>query len=143
MTPKQLLIAALRSGEFVQICGCLKNKVGCCVLGVAVEVYQRNRPVHLIPLAELPCPYFGDARKDPGAVRFSDGEDSYDGSLPKPCREWYGCDTKGTLKHTVVAPNGYSYTDIMHLNDLAKMTFPQIADVLETNDFATSPREIA
>lgn len=135
MTPKQLLIDALRSGEFKQICFSLKDRRGCCALGVAVEVYLRNRTVDMVPLAQVKAPFFGDANDDTGVVRFLDGEDQYDGSLPIPVREWYGTDSAGALRDTVVAKNGFSYTRLVDLNDRASMTFAEIADVLEHNEF--------
>jgi hypothetical protein len=136
MTPKEQLIAALRSVEFTQTKYTLKNACGHCCLGVACEVYMRNiTEFKLKPLVEIPVPWEQESRC--GTKRFLDGIGEHDGSLPKCVQEWLGCDPCGTLDRSIKAKNGYLYFKLTDLNDKVEMTFDEIADFLETSNFKT------
>jgi hypothetical protein len=107
MSPKQLLLAALRSGEFNQCQDMMHNSSGeFDALGVACEVYRRTT----------------SDGKWSGVVFFV-GDDNRMFILPDVVREWYGwSDSTGD--------NGL---DIPKMNDTGS-TFKEIADAIEATE---------
>lgn len=81
---KRLLIEALRSGEFKQTRGVLKDSEGHCCLGVACEVYLRN-----VGVGKWNEDYSFSCRKK--CFSFVSAEYAAEtGVLPYQVREWFG-----------------------------------------------------
>lgn len=105
LTPVQLWVQALRSGDYKQGRSALKNPHGYCCLGVACEVF----PGYPTPLT----------RKN------NDGYTSYNNNysfLPDIVRRWLGLSTKG---------GHYNGGSLVNDNDASK-TFSEIADIIES-----------
>lgn len=107
-------VAALRSEEFTQATGGLrreldKGAVGYCCLGVACEVAVRE-----------------------GAVPTYDGDCLV---LPDEVTEWLGlADAAGSMTQVIGAEDdedGFKAGALWELNDVTKMPFKDIADVIE------------
>lgn len=125
MTPEQKAkwTSALRSGSYTQVSGAL-SKGGChCALGVACDIFAEEA---------------GVGRQ---TFELSDGTkmenfDNMSGYLPSKLQKFLSLSGKGGLP-TVVKMQGTKpgtvqhFHDIVTLNDNAKMTFPQIADIID------------
>lgn len=113
-------VAALRSEEFRQATGGLrrvpdKGAVGYCCLGVACEVAVRE-----------------------GAVPTYDGDCLV---LPDEVAEWLGlADCAGTVTEAIGSnrddEDGFKAHSLWELNDVAKLSFEDIADVIEAGKVA-------
>jgi len=103
-------VAALRSGEYPQTQGILRDSDGYCCLGVACELAR----------------YEGLVARE-GAV-YRAGDSGYYAVLPGVVQDWLGlADNEGGL---VDGTEGYWY-NLTSLNDDALYTFDQIANVIE------------
>ena len=108
---KELWVEALRSGEFIQTEGALKNSDGYCCLGVLCELHRRafggSKWIKIDSNAEAHyCGHTGDLPNE--VIEWAD--------FPGPEGE------KGSLEETLVT-----------MNDIAKNTFSEIADFIEAN----------
>lgn len=100
----KLWIEALRSGKYKQGFDRLMNTDGsCCALGVACLVYEE----HVKPLA----------REVSGIGICLDGKKFV---LPEHVRVWLYGDNDNEIK-----------VNVSYLNDVLKLTFAEIADILE------------
>ncbi len=115
-----LLINALRSGRFRQGTGQLAGRGPAeggwkyCCLGVACEVYQEH---------------VGDLRVHEGVVKKTYEND--DTHLPEKVRKWYGFSSNNAeLCEPVDVIGARPLQTLICLNDQAKFTFKQIADLL-------------
>lgn len=104
-------VAALRSDEFKQahggLTGAVADSVGYCCLGVACEVAVRE-----------------------GAVANYDVEGLI---LPGEVSEWLGLeDCAGSTTQEVVDELGGGHASLWELNDVAAMSFKEIANVIES-----------
>lgn len=115
------LVKALRSGKYTQGIGCLEAARGFfddatlpgsnCCLGVGCRVAIEDG-------LDI------DVRVDDEVVRF-DGEG---GILPRSVMDWYGfATTSGEYRS-----NGRPTASLIYNNDDDRMTFEQIADVIES-----------
>lgn len=115
-------VADLRSGQFPQTQGHLRTKDGFCCLGVACETAITNG----VPVQRT-FPELDDEK-----TYFYDGES---GTLPDDVAEWLGFGTSNpefTIHYKDVMGLGYhDLVCLTELNDLAALTFDQIADVIE------------
>lgn len=111
-------VEALRSGEFQQVAGCLRDagSGAMCCLGVACEVYRRDTGGG----------EWGGAEFD-GASRFSVGDDGNVSYLPDTVRKWLGlADPAGAYVVNVASMNALSSQ-----NDEGA-SFTEIADIIES-----------
>jgi hypothetical protein len=114
-TPKQLIIAALRSGEYKQGRGRLRSEdTGCfCIAGVVCDVAAKAG--------------LGEWRRANGWRFVPDGplNQTYGSYMPGTVATWAGLRSE-QLDHPVYGP-----THIYRLNDTYKVTFKEFADLLE------------
>ncbi len=110
-------IAALRSGEYPQARGALRKGDCFCTLGVFCEVYHKET-------GEGEWGLFN---------HFYACNDSSKTEMPYPVARWYGF----TETDPILPGEGL----LSWLNDVAGMTFPEIADKLE-NLFIKSEVEV-
>jgi hypothetical protein len=132
-TPEQIrehraaFLAALRSGEYTQGYGTLTiverdgSERHCC-LGVACTVAVKAGAIQRLRVVE-----YGDDGSVVGNVRYGLDDNSYYGYdtelLPRPMQGWLGIHRAN--------PTLVPGMDAAHLNDDAKLTFPQMADLFE------------
>lgn len=103
--------AALRSGEYPQGLGCLRDRSGYCCLGVLTEVAIANG--------------LQGISANPGSISWSyNGESAL---LLQAVADWYGLDADDPA---LLAPDG-TITSCIEANDSYKWDFDQIADALE------------
>lgn len=116
---ERVLVAALRSGKYMQITGALEYPRGNCCLGVACREYDRLFPGMLkIEYDRAVVPSVGRRTK-------FDGNDS---TLPKAVQTWLQWDSPyGWLD----ANRGYSHSCLLSAND-GGLDFDQIADIIES-----------
>ena len=126
----QLLVAALRSGEYQQTTGQLEDGDGkMCCLGVACKVAMQ----HGLPLSRI---LIAEAEQDPDYPKLfskypADTEYSYNESttvLPNEAMHWYGFSEPDPK---LIAPNTSKIVGATVLNDDFKCTFGEIADAFE------------
>lgn len=110
----QLLVDALRSGEFNQAQGVLENEHGNCCLGVACRVAMKNGLYVKVDRHE----------GDPSTLFDGQGID-----LPLSVQEWYGFEQYNPLLKPEDDVDGYC--GAIHLNDYKKYDFNKIADAFE------------
>lgn len=107
---RALWVKALRSGEYKQTTGELRNGDEFCCLGVACDLYSKE---------------YGDGWSESGYFL---GE--Y-GNLPYEVRHWLGVvDSNPSLKHS----DGLGATTLIGLNDDCGFSFKQIADEIENDN---------
>lgn len=105
MTPRELWIAALRSGEYVQGRGQLVSGNKFCCLGVACDVFWKNNPGQIV---KTPVSYGG-----------------FIISLPEIVQEWYGLNSQcGVFDRQT--------DSLLFRNDEKRQTFSEIADLIES-----------
>jgi hypothetical protein len=115
-TPKQLIIAALRSGEYKQGHGLLRNgRTGCfCIAGVICDVAAKAGHGEWLRWLDSWC-FVLD-----GPQGFA-----YHSFMPDSVMSWVG------FKHDQLDHPVYGPTSIYGLNDRYKITFKEFADLLE------------
>lgn len=116
MSPKELIIAALRSGEYKQGHGLLRNgRTGCfCIAGVICDVAAKAG--------------HGEWLRGLDVWRFApEGSQglAYSSSMPDTVMAWAGMPHE-QLDHPIYGP-----TPIYRLNDSYKVAFKEFADLLE------------
>jgi hypothetical protein len=112
------LIAALRSGNYKQTNGVLRNKKGFCCLGVATDLV----------LSEIEETWNLDEKED--VFVLSTGES---GLLPQAASELYGFRSRtGIVVRTLKTIRYFDSHTLISLNDNG-VCFSKIADVLETS----------
>jgi hypothetical protein len=109
-----LLVATLRSGEFSQTKGALKNNKGFCCLGVACELYRRETGN-------------GNWLTDGNEDLYVVGKESERGALPKSVQNWLG--TRSANPSTSVTREDFPLS-LAELNDDG-WSFEKIADLIE------------
>ena len=118
---KNKWVAALRSGDYKQGRNALEKNGEFCCLGVLSD----------LSIKEDICTKKAKDISGAGLVTFYDKFDNFgwEGTLPRAVKEWAGMkDTVGTL------PDGAEVkSSLLQLNDSAKYSFEQIADVIERN----------
>jgi len=135
MTPenKTVVLEALRSGRYAQITGALRDTNGYCSLGVIAEALEL---CEWVPSVETPDRFFG---------RFQDEGLLLDGSLPLSVAKQLGLDAQVPIEAVAVTirkhvpdfrwPAGtYEFTwntALTAMNDTHRLSFNQIADVIE------------
>ena len=103
-------LEALWSGKYKQTRGCLRNNDTFCCLGVACDIYAKEKKVK-----------WGHKRY--GATYFMGSDDL----LPSSVKEWLGLFSEsGRVKQG-------PYANLTALNDYKKLTFKQIADFIDNN----------
>lgn len=112
---KAKLIAALRSGEFPQTRGCLRDMDGYCCLGVACEIFRRETDT-------------GEWCWDETEQRFKFQSASHRDSavLPWIVEEWLSAESRN-LEYD---KGPYVKTSLSEKNDRG-FSFNEIADILE------------
>lgn len=98
-------VKALRSGKYKQTVGALSKDGGFCCLGVACELYRKDKSLKSPSIAALKW------------------NDRYVGTLPPFVAEYYG------FGHT--NPELSNGTSAIGNNDNKGKTFPEIADLFE------------
>ena len=121
---KALCLEALRSGEYQQTTGCLRNDEGFCCLGVVTDVAIKNKLV----------PY--DWRDPDGATSeyhiLDTNGDIRTGALPNSVRVLLGVDSCDPLVSTCFRnEDGNSLHTLSSCNDQEGLTFEQIANLIE------------
>lgn len=104
--------AALRSGQYKQTTQTLASKGCFCALGVACDLFAKEAGVE---------------------VKVKATGQSYDGSLaslPLKLQEYLELNGWGGFKEPIRIKDRDRY-DVVALNDEAKLTFPEIADIIE------------
>jgi hypothetical protein len=125
----QALVDALRSGEFPQTTGKLRDETGYCCLGVACEVYRRD----------LNKGEWDGAAFNIGEIKHTDqySDNVAEGVLSKMVQEYFGFkSTHPLIKYSgkpIVEFRGRSKIGLAELNDIARLNFNQIADIIEEN----------
>lgn len=108
-----LLVAALRSDKYTQCAYYLRDENGCnCVMGVAIEVFMEHN--------------LGIITR--GNLSYCRGESIYTNYMPTEVYEWYGFPSEDGLIGTW---NGKKFYGLDDLNDRLRLTFSEIADVIE------------
>lgn len=121
---KELWISALRSGDYKQGRGVLKNTVNgvdkYCCLGVLCELAVKAQIVNAEPsLANSKVTLFGSESGYPSEVL-----------LPFEVSSWAGLDSTSGRMYPP-EPYGLAGSSLTTLNDEARLTFEEIADVIE------------
>jgi hypothetical protein len=127
---RRMWVKALRSGEYEQTMGCLRDNVGFCCLGVACDVYLKSGDASKTTKWET-NKFFRYKRGDEGLIATV---------LPAPVKDWLGLqDDSGTHFRPVeeshwncekIDGKFYTSDSLSGLNDSGK-TFKQIADIIE------------
>jgi hypothetical protein len=112
-TPAQLVVEALRSGEYTQAKQRLRDGEGYCCLGVTCDVFQKvTGRGKWIKSQDPYYPYSFEVDGDNNGL-----------GLPDPVREWIGFDeNEGSYKDS-----GYGLSSHNDEGD----TFEEIADIIE------------
>lgn len=111
---KALWLTALRSGEFPQAIGALKNDKGNCCLGVLCEVAVRNEVIPEVEYSEEWNNFYYVSM-------------AYDCTPPDAVTKWAGLFNNDNPE---VIYNGECVT-LIDLNDSFKLSFLEIADIIE------------
>lgn len=112
-------VAALRSGEYKQARGALRVNDRYCCLGVLCDVYRKETGIE--EWVKIPTQHMAGT-----AYQFLD----IVGVLPVEVMKWLGwSETNPTVSHPIL---GSKHT-LAHLNDGHKLSFSEIADVIEQN----------
>lgn len=132
------LVAALRSGEYEQVSGCLRSKDSYCCLGVACDISG------LGTWEEREAWAMGSSPEWNYVIRDDNGEcvESNATVLPKSVAQWLGIQESGDF--TLLINQDYDWRDedddrsgtgtgLTELNDEG-FTFAQIADLLENGN---------
>lgn len=120
---RQLLVDALRSGEYTQCAGTLEKRVageviGNCCLGVACRLFVARYPDRLGVIEAEQYTEFHDCTKGVGG-------DYYSALLPPSVQEWLGFRTRdGSLR------GGESSITLSAANDTGR-SFDYIANLIE------------
>lgn len=121
MTPVELWLVALRSGEYQQARGALRTPTGYCCLGVACDLYMKQT---------------GDGRWEnwTGASLshqiFSASGEGHETEPPTAVRNWLGL--SGDIgQYTEWQDDGKVDTALTEKNDMGA-TFSEIADIIES-----------
>ncbi|MER7445061.1 hypothetical protein [Micromonospora avicenniae] len=113
-TPFAMWLDALRSGDYQQANGVLRDGDAFCCLGVGCDLAVKN--------GVIPEPMFTGARYVYGIP----GEDMNGWTLPRAVQEWLGLNAP----NPDITVDGYT-SDVAWHNDERGLTFAQIADALE------------
>jgi hypothetical protein len=113
-------VEALRSGKYKKTVGCLKKTENYengsfCALGVLCDIYQKEN--------DNPLP---EARLNPKAKKTKVSINGEFDVLPKPVMDWAGIYQSDARIPSMQA-------NIPELNDDQKLSFKEIADVIETH----------
>lgn len=123
---RELIVAALRSGEFYQAHGALKRGNSYCCLGVMCEIFRRETGKgEWITREASPLIRESDAF-------VIDGDLTFPSTLPPAVREWLGTESQNPV-FPKDAPDGYHFRDLSlaEMNDCGG-SFSTIADIIET-----------
>lgn len=122
---KELVLTALRSGEYKQIAGMLRNGNCYCVEGILCELYRQQHPetsrwVPTDHLAEVPeykelQVFVVDRAQEDARCTIA---------MPKEVLNWAG------LESVFLTYNGHR-TSIIQLNDRYALSLEQMADLIE------------
>lgn len=104
--------AALESGDYKQIDGSLRIGNSFCCLGVLCNIHAQKHPE--IASLELDKHAYLDAEVD----------------LPNEVADWSGMHSHQGKIQSGVHYKGQKYNCLIELNDIADMTFPEIAKVI-------------
>ncbi len=117
------LVAALRSGQYKQTRSQLRKTLpeAYCCLGVACDIFRRDEEI-----AERFREAFDGTPLDWDGVAFLDA----DTQLPEDVAEYYGFRTQEGA-FWIDGPAGTDFATLIDLNDSAKKSFAEIADVIE------------
>jgi hypothetical protein len=114
-------VEALKSGEFEQNTGSLCSNEAYCCLGVATELYRRAT---------------GNGSWYPsrqGIMRFTTDEAAHGFQLLPEVKDWLGLYSEiGDYMLTLTQPGRASGTNLAEANDVLRLTFKQIADIIES-----------
>lgn len=117
---KKQLIAALRSGEYEQGNGCLKNGNNFCCLGVLCDIYRKENE------GKFKAEWFP---KDDGEIFLGETE-----ILPQSVLDWAGMNSAdGEFELSCKDAkklDGYYNTSLVELND-SRHPFEEIADFIK------------
>lgn len=120
---KDLLVEALRSGEYTQTTGKLKDDSGHCCLGVLCELYAKTQKKKGFQKDEFGNIYFEDSNQ----TRYDGTPFREDGTLPTQVQRWAGMSSD---TGTFVTKKGNS-KELTDLNDNHGKSFKQIAKTIE------------
>lgn len=105
-------VAALRSGEYKQTTGHLRDQKGFCCLGVACELYMKENPDLL--------------KVDRHGLYYSTVEAVF-GVLSEPIMNWLGLREAAGIHETNEGP-----LSLTNYNDVKRLSFAAIANIIET-----------
>lgn len=105
---KRLWIEALHSGKYQQAYGKLRRNDGFCCLGVACDIYNHDQ--------------WRATSADYWLTNSRGGSSPGAGDIPT--------DALAVLEY---GNDGSAMTTLIHLNDIVRQTFPQIANWIECN----------
>lgn len=143
------LVAALRSGEYEQVSGCLRSQDNYCCLGVACDISGLGTWEQRDSMPPSPSPDWNYVIRDENGKRV----DSNMSVLPTSVAQWLGIQESGDFNLPInqdydwrdedddrFAPG--NSTGLAELNDEG-FTFAQIADLLENGnvfDWKAAPK---
>jgi hypothetical protein len=120
---KDLLVTALRSGDYKQTTGKLKTDEGHCCLGVLCELYVKTQKKKGFTRKENGEYHIVDKAK----VAWTDGPLQQDGVLPTQVQKWAGMQSE---TGSFITKKGNA-RELTAMNDLEKKSFKQIATKIE------------
>ena len=121
-------VAALRSGEYQQTVGWLRDSQGYCCLGVACDLYAQEHP-ECSWLAPAHTPE--DAAIKTMSRTFVTPRGKSNLGLPEDVQKWLCLrDCNGSFFDAALLA---SYVCLASLNDSGKYSFKQIADIIEAH----------
>lgn len=112
----QALVDALRSGDYQQTTGTLRDDTGHCCLGVGCDISG-----------------LGTWKEQPerGAYAYETAVDTDSGLLPADVRTWLGFRSVDGRFKSPVPIEGQTHSSLSGRND-AGLTFAEIADIIES-----------
>jgi hypothetical protein len=109
-------VEALRSGDYRQAKGMLREGDNFCCLGVLCDISKQ-----------------GEFRDSPVGQTYFDGVDVRLASIPPLVMEWAGMKSEGGAFLPRISLGGKTADRLWKLNDQLEWSFEKIADFIETN----------
>lgn len=113
-------IQALRSGEYTQTTGVLSNQDRHCCLGVACDLAVQAEVTEVRPAVG-------------GVFEYGPEGGRCSAFLPVPVSDWLGISPKQYDRSSPAVAHAKSDMSLTFMNDKQRLTFGEIADVIEEN----------